>query len=419
MNDAPRHVAVVGAGIVGVSTAIWLLRDGHRVTLIDRGPPGEGTSFGNAGLLASAAVVPVTVPGILRKAPGMLLDPMQPLFLRWSYLPRLLPWLVRYLRHATDADTRRIAEAQAALIGDSLADHQALAEGTGAEAFVRPSDYLYLYESRAGYEADAYGWGIRRANGFTWDELGAEALAAHDPALRGFAARLPDHGYISDPGRYVKALAAHAVARGAQFLRAEVTDIIRDGGRVTGLRAEGEALACDAVVLAAGAWSRGLTAGLGLDVPLETERGYHIELWDPSMTPRGPTMVSAGKFVMTPMEGRLRLAGIVELGGLDAPPSRAPFRLLEANLARLFPGLTWREKTEWMGHRPATPDSLPVIGPVPGAAGAYLGYGHQHVGLTGGPKTGRLLAQMIAGRAPNIDMTPYAPARFGPGGGSR
>ncbi|MGV6848807.1 MAG: NAD(P)/FAD-dependent oxidoreductase [Marinibacterium sp.] len=415
MREPQKHVAIIGAGIVGVSTALWLQRDGHSVTLIDKTGPGEGTSYGNGGVLASCSVVPVTVPGLLRKAPGMLFDPGQPLFLKWGYLPRLLPWLARYLSHATAGEVERIAAALTPIIGDSLADHQALAAGTGAERWLVPSDYLFLYRDRAHYDDDAFGWSVRRAQGFEWDELDAPAFAAYDPAFGpdlGFAARLGDHGRIADPGQYVKDLAAHMDGQGGRILLAEVDDIVRENGRVTGVRAGGESVPCDAAVITAGIWSRPLMAKLGLDVPMESERGYHLELWDPSMMPKSPVMVVSGKFVITPMEGRLRLAGIVEFGGLDAAPSRAPFRLLEQNIRAAMPGLTWGETRKWMGHRPAPVDSIPVIGALPGMQGAFAGFGHHHVGLTGGPKTGRLLAQLVAGRQPNVDLTAYSPARF-------
>ncbi|MBT8418775.1 MAG: FAD-dependent oxidoreductase [Silicimonas sp.] len=410
-----RHVVIVGAGIVGVSTAIWLLRDGHRVTLVDRKGPAEGTSHGNGGVLASSSVIPVTVPGLLKKAPRMLFDPGQPLFLRWSYLPRLMPWLIRYLRGGNAAAVRHRATAMLPIIGDSLADHQALAAGTGAEKYVVPSDYVFVYRDRAHYEADAFGWQIRRDLGFEWDELEGPAWRDYDdvfsPELK-FGARFGGHGRISDPGRYIKDLAAHAQSRGMNLVIADVTDIAKENGKVSGVRAGGETIACDDVVLATGAWSGPLAKRLGLAVPLESERGYHLELWEPSIQPRSPIMVASGKFVATPMDGRLRLAGIVEFGGLDAPPSRGPFALLEKNIRAALPGIDWKEKVEWMGHRPSIADSIPLIGAAPALKGAWCGFGHDHVGLTGGPKTGRLISQLISGRQPNIDLTPYSPARF-------
>ncbi len=412
---AARNVVIVGAGIVGVSTALHLQRDGHQVTLIDKAGPAEGASYGNGGVLASCSMVPVTGPGLIRKAPGMLFSPNQPLFLKWRYLPRLLPWLARYLSHANAEDTCRIAAAVHGIVGDSLAEHQALARGTGAEKWIVPSDYLYIYNDRAHFQSDAFGWGIRKAHGFTWDELEGAVFHDYDPAFAphlGFAVRLGNHGRITDPGRYVKDLAAHVVAQGGRLMTAAVEDIVRDGRRVTGVRAGGQTVPCDAVVIATGVWSGPLAKRLGLKVPLESERGYHVEFIEPSVMPRAPVMVASGKFVMTPMQGRLRAAGVVEFGGLKAGPSRAPLELLRRNVAAALPGLTFSDTREWMGHRPAPSDSIPVIGAVPGLQGAYTGFGHHHIGLTGGPKTGRLLAQMIGGRKPNIDVSPYSPARF-------
>lgn len=176
-------IIIIGAGIVGVSTALELQKKGLSVTLIDKSGPAEGASYGNGGVLASCSVVPVTTPGLISKAPAMLFDPKQPLFLKWSYLPKLMPWLVKYLKHANVADTKRIAKAMMPIVGDSLADHQALAKGTGAEKWIEPCDYLYVYNDRAHYEKDSFGWQVRREHGFQWTELEGEAFHRYDPAL--------------------------------------------------------------------------------------------------------------------------------------------------------------------------------------------------------------------------------------------
>lgn len=410
-----KTVAVIGAGIVGVSTAIWLQRDGHDVILIDKAGPGEGTSHGNGGVLASCSVMPVPGPGLWTKAPKMLLDPNQPLFLKWSYLPRLMPWLMKYMSHANADSARRRAAAATSIIGDSLSDHLALATGTGAEKWVVPSDYVFIYNTRADYEADAFGFSVRKENGFDWELLEDQAFRDYDPIWgpqMTCAARFPDHGRIADPGQYVKDLAGHVQSQGGRLIIGEVSDIAREKGAVTGVRIGGETIACDAAVLTTGVWSGPLAAKLGVKPPLESERGYHLELYEPSAMPRSPVMIASGKFVATPMEGRLRLAGIVELGGLDLPPSRAPFALLEKQIRAAIPGLTWKKTVEWMGHRPSMSDSLPVIGESPVVSGAYMGFGHDHVGLTGGPKTGRILSQLISGTTPNINLAPYAPDRF-------
>ena len=418
LNEDRKTVAIVGAGIVGVSTALWCLRDGHNVILIDKKAPGEGTSHGNGGVLAANSIIPVSTPGLWKKAPGMLLSPDQPLFLRWSYLPRLAPWLRQFLGHGTADHVTHRAASMTHMLGDTLDQHQALAKGTGAEKWIVPSDYVFLYRDRAHFEGDAFGWNLRRENGFAWDELEGTALKDYDPiwsADVGFGVRCANHGRITDPGRYVKDLAAHAETLGAQLMIGDASDVIRDGDRVTGVMVSGEPVDCDALVLAAGVWSKPLAEKLGVKVPIESERGYHLELWEPSHMPRAPVMIASGKFVATPMDGRLRCAGVVEFGGLDAPASKAPLKLLEKNIKAAIPGLTWKRTVEWMGHRPSVADSLPLIGEVSGAKGAFLGFGHDHVGLTAGPKTGRLLAQLIGNRKPNIDLGPFSPARYAEG----
>lgn len=408
-------VAVIGAGIVGVSTAIWLQRAGLPVVLIDRKEPGEGASYGNAGVLAASSIVPVTVPGLIAKAPRMLLDPEQPLFLRWGYLPRLLPWLARYLRHCNEADTARIAAALAPLIGTSVEDHRALARGTEAERYIIETPYCAVYRDRTHFESDAFGWALRRRHGHAWEEIEGEAVREAEPLLGGdhrFMARVFGNGRISDPGAYVKALARHAMSNGARFIRAEVEDFVIETGAIRGIRAGGETFPCRAAVIATGAWSGKLTAKLGLSIPLESERGYHIELVEPSAMPNGTLLIAGGKFVITPMEGRIRLAGFVEFGGLEAGPSRAPIEMLKRRARELLPDIQWKETREWLGHRPAPSDSIPLIGAVENVAGAYLGFGHHHVGLTGGPKTGAILASLISGTRPNLDLAPYSPMRF-------
>ncbi|MEM7545320.1 MAG: FAD-binding oxidoreductase [Pseudomonadota bacterium] len=407
-------VVVIGAGIVGVSTAIWLQRAGVPVLLIDREGPASGTSYGNAGILAAASVVPVTTPGLIFKAPGMLFDPMKPLFLRWSYLPRLFPFLRRYLAHATGAAVERISQGLTDVLGDTAEQHVSLAKGTPAERFVKVGDYLFGYADRAAYLADSYAWSIRTKRGFAFEEMDAAALAAYDSGLKGrfgFGVRCPDHGTITDPGAYVSALYDHFRAEGGEVKIATVSDLRLEDGRATGIETNDGFVVASRIVVTTGAWSGPLARKLGVAMPLESERGYHLEFVNPSITLKAPIMNTAGKFVVTPMEGRMRCAGVVEFGGLEAGPSEAPFKLLEKQTKALFPDLTYERIERWMGHRPATTDSLPVIGAAPAAPNVWLGYGHQHVGLTGGPKTGRWLAQLITGTIPNVDLTPFAPDR--------
>ncbi len=412
-----RHIAIVGAGIVGVASAIWLRRAGHDVTLVDRAEPGMGASFGNGGILASCSVVPVTVPGLIARGPKYLLDRDFPLFLRWGYSLKLLPWLVRYLANANDADTRRISRALTTIVGDSLEQHQALAAGTEAEKWLRESDYSYVYADRAAFEADAYGWELRREAGFVPEIIEGPQVHEREPILsRGIKllAVNRNHGFILDPGAYVRALAAHFQAAGGRFMRAEVKDFDLSGGRIHAIETDQGRIDCDGAVLAAGVWSGPLMKKLGVTVPLEAERGYHIVYRNPSQVPNDPMMLADGKFVATPMSRGLRCAGIVEFGGLTDEPSKAPLALLRRKVRQVFPELVAEAEEEWLGFRPAPSDSLPLLGEI-GTTGVFAAFGHHHIGLTGGPKTGRLVADLIRGQAINHDMRPFAPMRFASG----
>ncbi|MCP5087410.1 MAG: FAD-binding oxidoreductase [Rhodobacteraceae bacterium] len=414
MSANPEHIMVIGAGIVGVSTAIWLQRAGHRVTLLDREGPAAGASFGNAGILAACAIVPVTVPGLIWKAPKMLFSRDQPLFLKWRYLPRLVPFLLKYLANTNARSVDRASQALSQLLHDSPEQHVALAKGTPAENYITTDDYLFGYKDKTEFEADSFVWNLRKNFGVKYTEMKAEALAEFDPSLKGrfgYGVHCPYHGHISDPGAYVEALAGHFEASGGEVLQAELSGFDISAGRCCGIETNTGTLKADTYILATGAWSGPLANALGITVPLESERGYHVEFTNPSITLRAPIMVAAGKFVATPMEGRLRCAGVVEFGGLDLPASKAPAEFLKRSIAKLFPDLTYDGVEEWMGHRPATADSIPVIGKSPKAENVLVGYGHHHIGLTGGPKTGRWLAQLASGQPTNADLSAYAPGR--------
>lgn len=415
MSDA-RTAIVVGAGIVGAATALNLQRLGWRVTLVDRARPGEGTSFGSGAILVPSSIIPITVPGLIGKIPSMLSDPLGPVYMRWPYLPRMLPWLWRYLRQTTPARVEHVARHMAPMVADSLDEHRALAAGTLAASHIHARPYAFVFKDRATFEADPFAWNLRRDNGIAWRTLEGDAVRAAEPALnpdyKFLAVFDEQHGFIDAPGDYVKALAGAFAGVGGEVVEAEVHGFVRDGNAITGIdTTEGRRLA-DTTVVAAGAWSAKLLETLGLHIPMETERGYHLDLFEPSVKPNNALMIADGKFVATPMPSRLRIAGLVEFGGLDAGPSAAPIRTLETRLGRVFPGITFERKSTWLGHRPAPVDSLPILGPVAGLDGLICAFGHHHVGMTSGPRTARLIADMISGRRPNIALAPYGPDRF-------
>ncbi|MBK1662068.1 FAD-binding oxidoreductase [Paracraurococcus ruber] len=417
------HSVVIGAGIVGACTALALLREGHRVTILEPGPPGgeQAASYGNGCWLSPMSVIPPAVPGLWRKVPGFLADPLGPLAIRWSYLPRVLPWLARYLLSGwTEARVARTAVALRALLRDAPALHADLAEAAGVGGLIERRGLMYVYPDRAAFEAEAMSWRIRRQVGIDWIELSAEELHQREPALDrryGFAALVEEGGHCRDPGAYVAALVALAEAEGARRVAAPATGFRIEGGRLRAVRTDAGEIAADRAVISAGARSKALAAAAGDRLPLETERGYHAMIADPGTGPRTPLMPSDGKMSITWTDRGLRCAGQVEIAGLDAAPNWQRADILRDHLMRSFPALPRDLPAErvrvWMGHRPSTPDGLPCIGPARATPDIVHAFGHGHVGLVAGPRTGRLVAQLLAGRPPELDPRPYDPRRFG------
>jgi len=412
MSEKP--IIVIGAGMCGLSTAIWLQRFGHAVTLLDKGAPGMGASYGNAGLLAQWAVAPVTSPTLWRDAPKLLLNPSSPLFMKWAYFPKLLPWLSQYLSHANDVATRRIVSNLIPILSDAVEQHKSLVRGTDLERWVCDSKFSYAYPSKAHFEADAYAWRMKKLAGFIPKVITGSDVQDCEPILGSRTqclAVLEGQGHITNPGEYIAELTRYLAKNGGKFVQAEVRDFQKKDGHIYAVETDQGTFECSKAVITAGIWSKDLMRKLNLRVPLETERGYHIIFENPSEMPRDPMMVTTGKFGVNPMDMGLRCAGTVELGDHHAGPSKAPFSLLMHRTKEVFPNLSYSGTQEWMGFRPSTPDSVPLIGQL-GHSGIYTGFGHQHVGLTAGPKTGRLIAQMISGQSPNIDMSAYAPERY-------
>jgi D-amino-acid dehydrogenase len=416
------NVVVIGAGVVGAATAIELQRDGHRVTILEPGEPGgeQAASYGNGTLLNPSSILPMSSPGIWRKVPGWLADPLGPLAIRWRYLPRLLPWLTRFLRAgATEARVAATARALRPLLLNAPELHRRLAEEAGVSALISRQGMLSVFPSRAEFVAEELEWRLRRENGVRWLELSADELRQREPTLSrrySFGVLVEENGQCRDPGAYVAALVRHAVAQGAEVRRTRALGFRIKGSRLLAVLTDAGEVEADRAVIAAGARSRVLAAAAGDRVPLETERGYHAVIADPGIAPRYPVMPSDGKMacVMTPQG--LRLAGQVELAGLDAAPNWRRAEVLRDFARRVFPDvpadLPASRVKVWMGHRPSTPDGLPCIGPASGCPDIVHAFGHGHVGLTAGAATGRLVADLISGRQPAIDIAPFAAQRF-------
>jgi len=407
---------IAGAGITGVCAAEWLRRDGWTVTLIDPVQPGapEQTSYGNAGLFSRTSVMPIATPSLLRNLPSMLRDPDSPLFLRWSYLPRLLPWLVPFLRSGKAERVGEISSALAALTFDANEQHLSLVRGTPAEAFIRKGDLVSLYRSKQAYDADMLTRITREKFGLVPELLDRKGILDRDqnigPAYQ-FATIFDDFCWLSSPGAYVAALFQHFMRNGGNFRQARVVSVAPGAAPRLTLD-DGQTLTGDTIVLASGAWSSKLARTAGVRVRLEAERGYHVALHSKNYRAPQPYFVMDAKFVLTPMDDALRAAGVAEFGGLDAPASRRPVDLIKKGVRKVYPGLEFEIGASWMGHRPTTPDSLPVIGEAEAAPNILHAYGGQHVGLTIGAKIGRIIADLAGRRRSNLDLRPYTPDRF-------
>lgn len=425
-----RHVVVVGAGIVGVCIAIELRRRGLEVTVLDRLEPGQGCSFGNAGILATHGVVPIGLPGAGGQLPRMLFDPESPLAMRWGSLPRTLPWLMRMRRESTPARVQQIADALKALNGNTLALHQALAHEAGVPELVQPTPGLYVHRSRTGIDVEqGLAWRLRRERGAEVEVLEGAALREAEPALsaeytRGV--RMGTMGCTVNPLRLVQAYAALLVRMGGQLQRAQVSRLQPQAGGTgsssghTGGASEGVAvhtsagpIRADFAVVAAGAWSAELLKPLGLSLPLIAERGYHLTFADPGMRLNHVVTEVEAHFACTSMEVGLRVAGTEELAGPDDAPRWRRAEVLQRQAQRLFPTARLAQASRWMGPRPGLPDSLPAIGAVPGHRNIFVAAGHGHLGLTGAPHTGQLVAQLVAEGRAAMSLEAYAPGRFG------
>ena len=412
------HVVVIGAGVIGACCAAYLQQQGARVTLVDRQTPGDdgAASFGNAGSLSPSSVVPTPAPGMLRKVPGWLLKEDGPLTIRWSYLPRLAPWLVGFIRAGGDAEhQRRAAAALAALHAPTFDFHCALATDAGVPELVVPVEYLHVYGSEERYAGAARDWRMRREHGVDFEVLDRDELHEAEPDLaphyvRGV--RIKGQGRTLNPGRLVRSYVDRIVANGGELLRAEVTDVDVSGNRVSAVRTGDGAVEGDAFVLSAGAFSRKLTDRLGLGLPLDTERGYHVTCPDPGITVTHTVMEADNKFVANPMAMGVRFAGMVEMAGVDAPANPRRAEIIKRLARRMYPALRLAGATQWMGRRPSMPDGLPVIGPSPRHENLWLAFGHGHTGMVAGPMTGRIIAGMITGPMPNVDVAPYRADRF-------
>lgn len=409
------RVAVIGAGVIGVTAALALAERGHAVTILDRQGVASGASGGNAGAFAFSDVIPLATPGIMKKAPAWLLDPNGPLSIPPAYAFRIAPWLLAFFKASLPARYGDAVVAQGALMGHSAAALERLVKTCDLEELLRREGQLQLYEGEREFRASLPGWEEREAVGVKFDLLThPEAIAEIQPGLSPrftHAGFTPDWKNVTDPALWTTAIADRAQDRGATFVRSEITDITSNENGVE-LTGSDKSLVFDKVIVAAGAHSNRLTRTLGISLPLETERGYNVTLPEGAFDLRTHVTFAGHGFVVSRIGDGIRVGGGVELGGLDLAPRMSRADALLAKAARFLPELRTAGGRRWMGFRPSMPDSLPVIDLAPGHSRVILAFGHGHLGLTQSAGTAEIIADLVDDTPPSIDITPFRATRF-------
>ena len=411
-----KSITVIGNGIVGLCIARALLNDGHRVTVVSRDAVDHGTSIGNAAGIAQAEIFPIAEPGLWKRVPGMLMDPLGPLHFRLSHLPKLMPWMYQFLRACRPENQAKGIAALAAIMEPTIRDHHTMLDEINARHLLIGEGILFVYRSQTARDHAAAEWDVRQQYGIESFKLDRDGIRQHEPTL-GEEARAgfysPNWAHYSDPKEILIALHAHLRERGVTFITGDVLRLESNEGQVRALHLkDGSRHTVDHLVIASGAWSGQLSKQLGESFPIEADRGYNTTLPNPGVDMKNYVTFAEDSFVATPLSIGLRIGGAVEMGGLDAPPNYARSDALLTLAKRYLPDLNIKGGTQWMGHRPGTPDSVPVISKSATRDNVSYAFGHGHLGLTLSATTARLIADIIEGRDPGIDMTPYRIDRY-------
>lgn len=406
---------VIGAGIIGTAIAHDLQRRGRQVVLLDRDAPGRGASYGNMASIAVTEFMPASRPSVWRQIPGWMLDPQGPVRVRPGYMPRLVPWFLRFIAASRPSRLRALEAQGAALCARALDDTLDLLRDTGLSDQISEQGCLSLYTDEAEFRADRDHIEILERFGFAHEVLGRQAIRALEPEVSdkiGMAVLFPQNRSIRDPYRLVVALADRFAALGGRIEQGTVTGFVRGEGMREVVMADGRRLAAEQVVICAGAHSASLARDLGEPIPLETERGYHTQIMAPGIALKHSIIWPARAFMVTPTAGGIRVGGTVEMAGLDAAPDYRRSRITVKRAAEALPNLQCRDFTEWMGHRPALPDTVPIISASARTRGLFYATGHGHLGLTHAATTARLMGELITGARPSLDLHPYRINRF-------
>lgn len=415
MPDPEFDIAIAGAGIVGVSCALWAQMRGLKVLLVDGNPPGSGTSSGNAGTIATYACVPVNSPSIVSGLPFYLFSKESPLGFDWRHALTNMPWMLSFLRNCSKDRVSTITDHLGDLLSHADAGLDPLIEAAGAQDLLVSNDCLYVWSTREGYEGAKASNKARKRNGVAFDLLEADDILALEPALK-----MPIHKgllykgarHVRNPLMLTQRLHAKFMAMGGTWVQQPVTETAVVGDEVTLMLGDGTKHRAGKCVIAAGAHSKSIKGSGASDTPLDTERGHHVLYKNQGHLISRPVGWADAGFYAVPMEPGLRVAGTVELAGLSKPKSKGRLDYLARKAVEMFGDLGPPDE-DWLGFRPTFPDSLPAIGPSAKSPNILYAFGHQHIGLTLAGITGRIIADLAEGRAPNFDVSPFDPKRFG------
>ncbi|MDJ0955509.1 MAG: FAD-binding oxidoreductase [Arenicellales bacterium] len=410
-----KRAAVIGAGIIGATCAYELKKHAYDVVVIDPEHHESAPSKYNAGGLGYAEVLPIASGSILRKVPKWLIDPVGPLSIKPGYLPKAMPWFVRFVLASKQIVFRESVRALARLNLLSRELCQPLYEAAGISSAIRPVGALHLYETEQEFRRALPGWKLRADNGIKFRHIGQGELLAMEPGLAPVftgATLLEDWHLVSDPEAVLSGITQLGQKRGVDFIHDSVVGIQSRSGKLQVLLEYSDNIQVDQVVLAAGAWSGPLAKTLGDRIPLEAERGYNTTIPNNSVSINRELIFGEHGFVATQLDCGLRIGGGAEFAGLNEPPNYARASAMLEKARRFLPRLRADGGTEWMGCRPAIPDSRPVIGRATRQRQVLYAFGHGHLGLTQAPATAHLIAQLALEQQPSIDVKPYSPERF-------
>ena len=408
-----KSVIIIGAGIVGISSALYLLRRGSKVTLIDKNFKGQPASYGNASWLSGPSITPVVMPGMIKKIPKMLFSKDGPLFLRFPGFLKSIPYLIKYLSYSKKSKVEYISKHLASLLSDSIGEHKKMASGTNAIKWIEDSPFIFIYKNKNDFKNDSFTWELRKKHGFKPIELETHEITQLLPGLSDeyrFAIKINNQGYISNSQNYLDDLVNECTSLGCKIIEDEVVDIFSKENYVE-IKTKNNIYTANNILISSGVYSESLAKKFGTNIPIQSERGYHLELFDTNIRIKYPIMNGYLKLAITPRPTGIRFAGLVEFGSLNSKPNIKAYELLMRNAKAMFPGITFSKKQEWSGHRPSTVDSLPVIGSSKNDSKIFFAYGHHHIGLSAGPKTGEMVSKKILRENDQYDLKAYNPDR--------